>query len=162
MGGIKMQDGSVILVHDGMLLKPILKYTGSNLVHAAVVLFVNGQPYGYEATWPRVRRLPWDEFQAYLTTNCQRYLRHGAGWVILQPKVVFTVGQLTAMKAFANSQLGRRYMLRGWWEQHEVRGTHCSQYVGNVLEKSGLITSANYRESPGSLCQKIQPFYEET
>jgi hypothetical protein len=82
-------------------------------------------------------------------------------WFVMQPMDRYTPSQLSAMKAHAESQLGRPYMLRGWWKGHEVRGIFCSQYVGNIIEQSGKIKSNQFRESPGSLHDKILPFYFE-
>ena len=79
----------------------------------------------------------------------------------MQPKNRYTLIQLKAMKAHAESQLGRPYMLRGWWKGHEVRGVFCSQFAGNVLAKSGKIEAGGVRESPGSLHDKLLPTYEK-
>ena len=43
----------------------------------------------------------------------------------------------------------------------EVRGVFCSQLIGDIIEKSGLIESSHVHESPGSLHDKIEPFYCE-
>jgi hypothetical protein len=51
-------------------------------------------------------------------------------------------------------------MLRGWWRGEEVRGIFCSQYVANALEKSGKIKSANFKESPVSLKEKLKGVYK--
>jgi len=42
-----------------------------------------------------------------------------------------------------------------------VRGTSCSELVGDIIEKSGKIESERIRESPGSLHDKLLPFYRE-
>ncbi len=66
------------------------------------------------------------------------------------------------MRRYAESQLGRPYMLRGWWKQREVRGVFCSQFVGDVIEQSGRIVSAHFRESPVSLyCKLLESGREE-
>ena len=52
-------------------------------------------------------------------------------------------------------------MLRGWWKGHEVRGVFCSQFAGNVLDKSGGSRPAASDESPGSLHDKLLPTYEK-
>jgi hypothetical protein len=86
--------------------------------------------------------------------------KRGFHYHILRPENPFTEPQVKAMLEYATSQLGRQYMLRGYWQNREVRGIMCSQYVGNILEKSGLIKSANYKESPGSLYNKLRTHYE--
>jgi hypothetical protein len=81
-------------------------------------------------------------------------------WFIMAPMDRYTPGQLAAMKAHAESQLGRPYMLRGWWKGHEVRGVFCSQFVGDVIAKSGKVEAGGINESPGSLHQKLSGFYD--
>jgi hypothetical protein len=80
-------------------------------------------------------------------------------WFVMQPRRRYTASELAAMKAHAEPQLGRPYMLRGRWQEREVRGILCSQLVANVIDKSGLIHSADFRESPGSLRAKLAPCY---
>lgn len=154
----RIRDGSVIFWDCGPFTKPIHKHTGSTLTHAAIILYVGGDPWVYEAYPPRVRQLPLD---VYLGKLEAKKARHPAlSWFILQPREEFTSAELRAMKRHADAQLGRRYMIRGWWKGREVRGIMCSQLVGDVLEKSGRITSAHFRESPGSLYSKLKPLYE--
>ncbi len=157
-----VRDGSVIFWQDGFLVKPIMKNTGSDLVHVAIVLYDDDKPFVYEATWPEVRKMPLDDYLKYLADK--RFKRvptvRGFKWFMMQPKVEFTPHQLESMKQYARSQLGRRYMLRGYWQNREVRGIMCSQFVGNTIEKSGRMKSANFKESPVSLKEKVKDFYE--
>lgn len=153
-----VRDGSVIFCQDGLLVKPIYNHTGSTIVHTAIILYENDKPYVFEATWPRVRKVPLEQYYQILE-NCKKE-RPKYSWFVEQPRHVFTDIQLTKMKQYANSQLGRRYMLRGWVEGREVRGIFCSEYTGNILEQSGLIKSANFKESPISLKEKIKDFYD--
>lgn len=156
-----VQDGSVIFWKNGILMKPIFKYTGSDLTHAAIVLYVGSEPWVYEATLPRVHRLPLDTYLKRLEEKKQKLVwkRRDFSWFMVQPRRSFTASELRAMKQYANSQLGRRYMMRGWWKNREVRGIMCSQYVGNIVEQSGWIVSSRFRESPGSLHAKLTPLY---
>jgi len=157
-----VQDGSVIFWKNGILVKPIFKYTGSDLTHAAIVLYVGNDPYVYEATAPLVHRLPLDVYLKKLEEKQQNpvWARRGFTWFTMQPRQSFTMNELIVMKQYADSQLGRRYMMRGWWKGREVRGIMCSQFVGNVIERSGWIVSSRFRESPGSLYAKLTPLYD--
>lgn len=153
----KLRDGSVLFWDHGPLEGPIYRRTNSTLTHAAVILYVGDEPWLYEATWPCVRRIP---LSAYvLEMEMKRERRPVFSWFIMQPRERYTEAQLLAMKRHADSQLGRRYMMRGWWKNREVRGIMCSQFAADVLEKSGCIISAHYRESPGSLHEKLMPLY---
>ncbi|MFA5344753.1 MAG: YiiX/YebB-like N1pC/P60 family cysteine hydrolase [Candidatus Omnitrophota bacterium] len=157
-----VRDGSIIFWQDGFLVKPIMKNTGSNIVHVAIVLYENDGPYVYEATWPRVRKMPLADYLQLLADKRFKHVpsKRGFRWFMMQPREEYTPKQLESMKQYARSQLGRRYMMRGWWKNKEVRGIMCSQFVGNCIEKSGKIKSANFKESPVSLKEKVETFYE--
>lgn len=155
-----LRDGSVIFWQGGLLVKPILKHTDSDLTHAAIVLYNGAEPYVYEAVPPRVHKVPLAEYRKHM----EEWVHDGKRprfWFTMQPMNRYTALELNAMKTHAESQLGRPYMLRGWWKGHEVRGVFCSQLVGDIIEQSGKIEAGGIRESPGSLHDKIKPFYWE-
>lgn len=151
-----LQDGSVIFLRGGLLVKPIYKHTDSTLTHVAIILYRGREPWVYEATPPGVRRMPLRDYRKLIAEKMQK---RNLTWFIMQPINSYTANQLAAMKTHAESQLGRPYMLRGWWRGREVYGIFCSQYVGDIIERSNRITSAHFRESPGSLHDKLLPLY---
>ena len=155
-----LRDGSVIFWRGGLLVKPILKHTDSDITHAAIVLYHGKEPFVYEAVPPRVHKVPLAEY-SHLMEEKVNESRRPMTWFVMQPMDRHTSSQLAAMKAHAESQLGRPYMLRGWWKGHEVRGVFCSELVGDTIERSGKIESGHIRESPGSLHDKLLPFYWE-
>jgi hypothetical protein len=150
-------NGSVIFWNGGLLVRPISKATGSTITHATIILYEDGKPYVYEAVPPVVHRVPYTEYLKLMITH----KRKDFSYFLMEPKQRYTKDSLTKMKAYADSQLGRRYEMRGYWKGHEVRGIMCSQFAGNTIEKSGLIKSNNFKESPGSLYRKILPYYKE-
>jgi len=149
-----LRDGSVVFWRGGLLAGPILKHTDSTITHAAVVLYQNGEPFVYEAVPPCVHKVPLAEYRTLMAKKVH------VTWIIMEPIDRYATGQLAAMKAHAESQLGRPYMLRGWWKDHVVRGIFCSQLVGDVIEKSGRIEAGGVHESPGSLYTKLLPLYK--
>jgi len=154
-----LRDGSVIFWRGGLLVKPILKHTDSDITHAAIVLYNGQEPFVYEAVPPRVHKVPLTEYRRLMEEKVRK-ARRPMTWFVIQPVDRYTLGQLAAMKAHAESQLGRPYMLRGWWKGHEVRGIFCSQLVGDIIARTGLIAAGGIHESPGSLHDKLRPFYE--
>ena len=155
-----LRDGSVIFWRGGLLVKPIFKHTDSDITHAAIVLYNGKEPFIYEAVLPCVHKVPMAAYRKLMDKKVQES-RRPMSWFVMQPVTTYTAKQLAAMKAQAENQLGRPYMLRGWWKWHEVYGIFCSQLVGDIIEKSGKIQSAHFRESPGSLHDKLLPFYKE-
>jgi hypothetical protein len=155
---VGIKDGSVIFWKDGALVKPISKHTGSDITHAAVVL----GGYVYEAVPPCVRKVTLEEYVKEMNAKAKKpaMQRRGFTWTVVQPKKSYTTAEVSEMREYAEAQLGRPYMLRGWWKGHEVRGIFCSQYVSNTLERGGRIKSSSFRESPGSLFNKIKDLYQ--
>lgn len=153
-----IQDGSVLFWDNGILVRPIYRNTGSTLTHAAIILYVGDEPWVYEAVPPSVHRIPLD---TYLKEMKGKEARHQKfSWFTTQPRIAYTLAELSAMKKHANSELGRPYMLRGWWKGRVVRGIFCSQLVADIIEQSGRIDSDNIKESPGSLHAKLTPLYQ--
>jgi hypothetical protein len=155
-----LRDGSVIFWRGGLLVKPILKHTDSDITHAAIVLYNGKEPFVYEAVPPRVHKVSLAEYRKLMNEKVHES-RRPMTWFVMQPVDRYTRVELTAMKAHAESQLGRPYMLRGWWKGHEVRGIFCSELVGDIIERSGKIESGHIRESPGNLHDRLLPFYWE-
>jgi hypothetical protein len=140
---VSAPDGSVIFWQDSALVRPIERKTGSRLTHAAVIL----DGYVYESVIEAgVQKTPLEDYQGP---------KRGT-WFIMVPNTPYT--NVAAMKAYAESQLGRPYSLRGWRRGREVRGIFCSDYAGNILARGGLSTGG-VTESPGSLYQKLESIY---
>lgn len=153
VGGLP--DGTLITIENGFLSRPIARHTGSAMSHSAVVL----DGYVYEATSPRVRRMPQTEYFRYLQHRQQvRMARWGKKmrWYVTEPQTPFTVAEVAAMRVYAESQLGRRYALRGYWSARPVSGIHCSEFAGNMLAASGRYTSRGRHESPVTVYAKVQ------
>lgn len=156
-----MRDGSVIFWKGGLLVKPIYNATGSPLTHVAIILHQNGESWVYEAAPPKVHKVKLTDYETFLAklASIKFIQRRNFSWFIRQPKVAYTPAEIDAMQTYADSQLGRAYRLRGWWS-NDTRGIFCSQYIGNMIAKTGRIISLDNRESPGSLYDKLLPLYE--
>ncbi len=155
-----LRDGSVVFWKGGPNVEPMIRNTGSDLTHAAIILYVGTEPYVYEAVPPQVWKVPLAKYRTLMAEKT-RECRKPMCWLVMQPTNPYTAKQLAAMKAHAESQLGRPYMLRGWWLGHEARGIFCSELVGDILTTSGIVKAGGVHESPGSLHAKLVPFYGE-
>ena len=158
-----LQDGSVLFWVNGLFKRPIYRDTGSELTHVAVIFYVDGVPYLYEASPPNVSRVPLAAYLKKLEVRQQKraFQKRGFTWFVMHPRTLYSVDEVEAMKQHADSQLGRRYMIRGWYLGRESRGIFCSHLVANILEQSGRIVSDGYQESPGSLYKKLALLYQE-
>jgi len=144
--------GTAIFTEDGILVGPIERHTGSRISHAAIILYENGQPWVYEAALPCVRRMPLYDFQE----KQKHFKRRNIKIHYVEAKQDYTQEQLDKMLVYANGQLGRKYKLRGYWKDKEVKGIHCSQFVGDVIAQSGRIRSDHWKETPVSLYTKCK------
>lgn len=118
------------------------KLSGGDMVHSAIVL----DGYVYEAVVPRVKRTIWADWTWHKPNHVI--------WA-MYPSTPYTKEEVARMKRFADSELGRRYMARGLWQDRETQGTFCSKYASEVLEQSGRIKSEHHRETPQTLYVKL-------
>jgi hypothetical protein len=149
------KDGTIIMwaKNKGFFARAIKKHTGSNIIHASMLLYDGkNKPWVYESTAGGVQANPFDEHVEHLKVLSKKW--PDLYIYVIEPINDYSPTELYNMKVYANSQLGRPYMLRGWWKMREVRGVHCSQYVGNILERSGRVRSKNYREAPIDVYKK--------
>jgi len=152
---VGLPDGTVITIENGFLSRPIARHTGSAMNHCAVVL----DGYVYEAILPRVRRMPEADYFLWLQHRQHvRLARWGKPlrWYVTEPQTPFTPAEVAVMRAYADSQLGRHYALRGYWSARPVSGIHCSEFAGNVLAASGRYESLGRHESPVTVYAKAQ------
>jgi hypothetical protein len=145
---LTIQDGSVLFWKDTFLVRPITRRTGSNLTHAAILL----DGYVWEAVPPAVHKVPIADYMVEM-----KNLKRGS-YFVMHPTTPYTDLEVRAMVKYAESQLGRPYMIRGYGKRL-TRGIFCSQLIGDVLERSGRIESDGFMESPGSLYNKLKPLY---
>ncbi len=115
-----------------------------SMIHSAVVL----DGYVYEAVKPRVRKTPWDSWH-WLERKTNHII-----WV-LNPTKPYSEAEIASMKAFAESQLGRIYRVRGLWQHRETLGTFCSKLASEIYECSGRLSSLHYQETPQTLWCKL-------
>ena len=109
-----LHDGSVVFWEGGLLVKPIVRHTGSDITHATVVLYNGSVPYVYEAVPPCVHKLPLAEYRLEMAEKVGR--RGDSRWFIMPPKESVYADPTQGHEDLAESQLGRKYMLRGWWK----------------------------------------------
>ena len=103
--------GSVLILEHSN--KPVSSFTGSAITHVALLMEIGGNPWVYEATPGKVRRVPLNTYRSELGELNERRSKKTRLW-IMEPEDEFTRGQLLKLKAFLDSQLGRRYSVKGY------------------------------------------------
>jgi len=152
------ESGDIILFQRGTFYKPILKYTGSDYSHVAIVL---GDEV-FEATWPKVKKTPLAEYIEFMNKRLEKRLELKL-W-ILSPNRKFCDCQIETMKEHAESQLGKPYRVRSWWLDRPGKGLHCSQYLSLVLGQidDTFKRDNHWKVSPVDIYNMAQPSYKVT
>lgn len=152
------ESGTLIIFQGGIFSRAIKKHTGSDYTHVTIIL----DGYAYQSTWPEVQKMPVKEYRQYIKKRLKRKKRLKV-WV-LTPKKNYSKKQVGVMREFAESQLGRRYQLRGWWLNRETRGVHCSQFASQVLGKVSppFKSDIPWRIAPIHIYNIAKPLYTVT
>jgi len=156
--GSPVETGSLIFLQNAD--KVVDTYTGTEIDHVAMVIQVDGKPWIYEATPPKVRRLALHDYYkeiVELNTNRKAPVRI---W-LMRPTDSFTKQQSASMKSYLDSQIGRRYSIRGYVRDKEGDGIHCAEFTANMLTRTGKLRFTEcYNENPSTLLNKVVPLYE--
>ena len=138
-----ISDGSIIFKENGSII--VKNITHSSLTHTAIVF---GE-YVYESKFPRVRK-----------TTIKEYLTNNKNIIIISPKRPYSKSEIKKMRDFAESQLDKNYSVKSYTRNVPVKGMHCSEYVSEILIKSGRYQSEKpWGVTPGSLWESIKSNY---
>jgi len=82
-------------------------------------------------------------------------LKPGERAIFVLPNRYYTPGEIKTMKNYAESQLGKRYSLRGYRLRNGEEGW-CSTFVGNVLNQTGHNITKQQRFTPDNLMRAVR------
>ena len=158
IGSPRIENGALIYLERSNAI--VEQYTGSNVSHVAIAINIGQQPWIYEATPAKVRRVPLEEYYAEI-----KRLNQGRGrkirMYVMAPREKFTWREIRAMKTYLDGQLGRRYSVKGYVRNRPASGIHCAELIADTLAYSGRIKFAEtHRLSPGVLVTKVSVTYE--
>ncbi|MGE0755794.1 MAG: hypothetical protein AB7F89_07655 [Pirellulaceae bacterium] len=150
-------DGSVIVLENS---NPIVEaYTRSEVTHVGLVLQKDGREWVYEATPSVVRRIPLASYYEELGEHNRRRRESSRLRVRLYPpRTDYTDKELTDLKAFLDSQLGRRYSVKGYVRSRPGDGIHCAELVASALATTGRHELTRpYAINPAQLVSRLAP-----
>jgi hypothetical protein len=81
-------------------------------------------------------------------------LKPGEQATFVLPNRYYTIGEINSMRRYADSQLGKRYSLRGYRLRNGEEGW-CSPFVKNVLNQSGHNLTYKDGFTPDNLLKAI-------
>ncbi len=124
--------------------------TRGQIGHVALVFHEGETAWVYEAAPGKVRRVVWDEYYAELSRLNKRRDEDDAIRVwSLQPRVAYTSDESGKMRAFLDTQLGRRYSVKNYVRSKPYDGIHCAELASTTLNQSGRYSfEQNYRIHP--------------
>jgi hypothetical protein len=156
-GSTQWTDGSLIVLYNSN--KMVAGWTDSDVTHVALLLNIDGQPWVYEATPGKVRRVTMGSYREELRTlNASR--RRPTRMSILEPKRPYSTHQIAKMKTYLDEQLGRRYSIKGVVRRKPGDGIQCAEYVATALTRTGRYRVSNaHTLHPATIVKKAAPLH---
>lgn len=154
-GAVDVQDGSLLVLKNSN--KPVVRWTGSDITHIAIVVSKGGQPWVYEATPAKVRQLPLPSYWKELAElNTRREPKTSV--LLLRPKAPYPTEQIQIMKRYMESQLGRRYSIKGYVRDKQSDGIHCAEFASSALARTGRFEfeEAHHSISPAEFYSQVK------
>jgi hypothetical protein len=143
-----LPDGTLLFLENCSSV--VERATHGETAHVALVFADQSQRFVYEATPAKVRRLKLDDYLLELArSNQRRKERDQIGVLALRPRPEYTSDEAARMRAFLDSQIGRRYSVKNYVRGTPYDGIHCAELTASTLNASGRYA---YTE-----CHKINP-----
>jgi len=161
-GQASLDDGSLVFLENCSYF--VERYTGSPVGHVAVAVNDDDQTWLYEATPSRVRRMAWGDYQAELgrlNSDRQRKKKQLITTWVLEPATPLTNEESTRLKRYLESQLDRRYSVRGIVRGQTGDGIHCAELASHALNATGRWEIDDcHTQSPADVMKLVRPTSE--
>jgi len=145
-----VDDGTLVFVKGG---NRIVKFqTDSEITHVGIIFIENSEPYLYEATPPRVRKIALKDYLKEIEETNKKHPKNQRELVYVNPSM--PADKIASMKKYAESQIGRSYGVRSYVKGKELSTIHCSEYVSRILIAGGENIDVPYKQTPDSLMKK--------
>jgi hypothetical protein len=136
----------------------LYRFAKSSLSHVGCVLYVDGEPFYFEAYPPVVRRISWQGFvEVVLAEWCYQSCSIKQGGLLafaLEPPVELEKVKAEKMLDIATEHLEEPYGLL----MNYFRGTsdwHCSEYCDAIYSGAGMISNDGHRCTPTMMHDKL-------
>ena len=112
---------------------------------------------GYQAKWTHVGFILDGKIyhSDFPVTTTRTSFKRGEKGIFILPSRKYTDQEIYNMKKYANSQLGKRYSLRGFRLRNGEEGW-CSTFVGQVLNQAGHNITKQQRFTPDNLIEVVK------
>lgn len=161
IGSLEVGEGTLVVLENSNLA--VETYTRSETTHVGMLLDCNGKLFVYEAAPKAVRKISLDDyFQELSRFNLHKWESQRLRLMLYQPKQPYTPQELTAIRAFLEEQVGRRYSIKGYVRKKPSDGIHCADLVSTALVKTGRYRfDQTYAVSPAALVEQVKATHEK-
>lgn len=159
LGQATLDDGSLVLLENCNYW--VERYTQAPIGHVAVAVNEDKQTWIYEATPGRVRRLTWADYRAELATlnsDRQRKQKDEIVTWVQTPQQKLSTQQAENLKCYLDSQLDRRYSVKGIVRGKTGDGIHCAELASHALNAAALTEIEDcHKQSPAAVREAARP-----
>lgn len=158
LGQSSLDDGSLIFLENCHYF--VERYTQAPIGHVAVAVVDGNDTWIYEATPGRVRRLTWADYRSELAKiNADRHRRKKdpiVAWV-LEPEENLSEDESASLESYLESQLDRRYSVRGILRGKPSDGVHCAELASQAMNATGRYSIEDcHKQSPAALMDIVR------
>jgi hypothetical protein len=156
-----LDDGTLLFLENANSVVKVA--TGGKIGHVAIVMADEGQPWIYEATPARVRRVsPETYYEELARINARRDDdEKKIRMLAAAPKQPYTEAEKKAMREFLAGQIGRRYSVMNYVKDKDGDGIHCAELAGGMLNASGRHSFDEPRSiHPARFYDLVQPTHK--
>jgi hypothetical protein len=162
LGQTSLDDGSLVFLERCNFF--VERYTSAPIGHVAIAVNENDHTWIYEATPGHVRRLTWAAYRDELSAingDRTRWERDTVITWVLAPRTPLNAAQRSDLKIFLESQLDRRYSVRGIVRGKTGDGIHCAELASQALNTIGQIEVEEcHKQSPAAVMALAQRAYQ--
>jgi len=155
--GWSFPDGTLLFLEN---CNSVVEYTThGEIAHVALVFRDDGEPWVYEATPGKVRRVSAEAYFIELARlNQRRADDDQIRALALRPKVDYLSEEIEKMRSHLDQQLGRRYSVKNYVRGKPYDGIHCAELASSTLNQSGRYAFAEcHKLNPQALYSAILP-----
>lgn len=158
--GTDIPDGSLLYIENGN--KTVQRYTDSTITHVALIIKIDNEPWVYEATSPKVRKIKLSDYYLEVEKHNKKKKKEKDKWKIWfsYPKRELFPEESKKLRDYLDSQVGRKYSVNSYLNEEPGRGIHCCELVGNALRLINFkYTDRPCTDSPIDVWRKTKTFY---
>lgn len=126
--------GAVVYLENSNAI--VEKVTDSKISHVGILFRQEDSVWIYEATPGFVRRISLDAYRKEIAT-LNRGRKEPMKLFLLEPSRPYSDDECAALLKHLESELGRRYSIKGYVRNEPVEGVHCAELVCASLQATG-------------------------